>query len=328
MGAFGVENVRTCIEHSCKKVYVVCRRKNLTMPRVVSWFANQSLYPPQAAQCLRCMQHMYDLIPNALGEYGKEDCWTYYSVVANSDRTKANVRQTSRFGIGDVYYLASYYGLCEVIVDTVKRFQHHLVILENDARIESQHIIKALGFTPDELVDKVFHIKEMFGFHVNSDHKRFLAAEFSGVDAGRFGGTSFSPGALMNSETCTWFLNYPKDFGALLEARDMIPTRKPPKNEGEPPAYVYDARTGSSVFFAHAGLCPGLAEHTEDYPVLNRDRMLGAHPVEQFIDECAAEWHGYCQKFRKLTGNMMEFPDYPYTYDMVRGWMKLNDTEG
>ncbi|CAK8987703.1 unnamed protein product, partial [Durusdinium trenchii] len=44
-GAFAVENLRTCLEYSCKKVYMICRRKNLSCPRVVSWYVQASVHP-------------------------------------------------------------------------------------------------------------------------------------------------------------------------------------------------------------------------------------------------------------------------------------------
>lgn len=77
MGAFGVENVRTCLEHGASKVWLICRRKNLAMPRMLSWFINQSLYAPPGAMCLDAMKPMYSLIP--------DDPWNFYCVVANKE---------------------------------------------------------------------------------------------------------------------------------------------------------------------------------------------------------------------------------------------------
>ena len=93
MGAFGVENVRTCLEHAASKVTIICRRKNIAIPRVVDWFINQSLYPPTAAMVLDAMKPMYNFLD--------ADVWTFYAVQASADRSVATIRQKSRFGIGD-----------------------------------------------------------------------------------------------------------------------------------------------------------------------------------------------------------------------------------
>jgi hypothetical protein len=93
MGAFGTENVRTCVEHSAGQVYIICRRKSLPMPRICSWFINQAIFPVPGVMCMDMMQPMYNL--------SNEDPWTYYSVFANSQRTTVTIRQKSRFGIGE-----------------------------------------------------------------------------------------------------------------------------------------------------------------------------------------------------------------------------------
>jgi len=61
-GAFAVENVRTCLEFSCKKVWMICRRKNLACPRVASWMVNQSLNALSGALYMRVTEPMYKLI--------------------------------------------------------------------------------------------------------------------------------------------------------------------------------------------------------------------------------------------------------------------------
>ncbi|CAE7923793.1 unnamed protein product [Symbiodinium necroappetens] len=55
-GAFAVENIRTCCEHRVDKIFLVCRRKNLCMPRMVSWWINGSAFPVSSADVLREME--------------------------------------------------------------------------------------------------------------------------------------------------------------------------------------------------------------------------------------------------------------------------------
>mmetsp|Transcript_28857 Transcript_28857/g.89841 ORF Transcript_28857/g.89841 Transcript_28857/m.89841 type:complete len:157 (-) Transcript_28857:591-1061(-) len=83
------------------------------------------------------------------------------------------------------------------------------VQLESGETIPAQHVIKVLGYIGDKTVDKVMGIKQMEGFHCNGDFRRLIFSESPGIDAGKFGGTSFSPGMIGISEMQSWFLNYP-----------------------------------------------------------------------------------------------------------------------
>jgi len=223
MGAFAVENVRTCLENSAKKVFLVCRRKNIAMPRCVSWWINQSLFPPTAVMMMEFMKPMYDMIP--------DDPWTYYAVNSNKDRTTCTIRQKSRFGIGDIYFLAAYYEKCVMVVDQVKRLKPRQILLEGGDKLDADALVKVLGFRPDETVDKVLGIKEMVGYFANGDHRRWVCTEFPGVDAGKFGGTSFSPGAIQNVEFVSWFFNYPKDLAPVFDGQ-VLPRKKAVKIAG------------------------------------------------------------------------------------------------
>mmetsp|Transcript_88491 Transcript_88491/g.286561 ORF Transcript_88491/g.286561 Transcript_88491/m.286561 type:complete len:624 (+) Transcript_88491:70-1941(+) len=313
-GAFCVENVRTCLEHEAGKVFVVCRRKNIAMPRVISWWINQSLFPPPGAMMMDAMQVMYDLIP--------DDPWTYYGVMANKDRTTCTIRQKSRFGIGDIYFLANYFKKAEVVVDSIKRLKSHQAILEGGGKLDLDALVKVFGFRADETVDKIMGIKEMVGFFVNGDWRRWVCTEFPGVDAGKFGGTSFSPGAIQNSEWMSWFINFPKDLGPLWDSQ-MLPKHKPNKDTGYP-AYVWEPRLGSSVGMIYSGgIIPGLAKLAMDYGPLNRAKQIECHPLEQFVDECAEEWNGYCKMFKEA-GDDRPAPPYPYTHEFVRDLCQRN----
>eukprot|EP00913_Durusdinium_trenchii_P034818 g32568.t1 len=97
-GAFAVENIRTCCEHRSGKIYLVCRRKNLCMPRMVSWWINGSIFPIASSDVLREMEDVYKMVG--------DDPWSYYAVHSNEARTNVTIFQKARFGIGDIYFLS------------------------------------------------------------------------------------------------------------------------------------------------------------------------------------------------------------------------------
>jgi len=125
----------------------------------------------------------------------------------------------------------------------------------------------------------------------------------------------------------SWFVNYPKDLGPVWDSQ-ILPKNKVDKDKGYP-AYVWQPRVGSSVsMMLSGGVIPGLAKiANEIYGPFNRQRQLECHPLEQFIDECAAEWDNYGRMFKEQ-GCEVEPPPYPYTYDYVRELCERNDREG
>eukprot|EP00439_Symbiodinium_sp_Y106_P001165 s2874_g1.t1 len=154
----------------------VCRRKNIACPRYVSWLSNQSQSALSASLFLHAMKPMYDLLG--------WDVWTYYA---------------ARFGIGDVYFCAISWGKLEVIEDPmgIKRLSHHAlhcdVLCEHCLEIDVQCILKLLGFVGDPSNDRVMKVKEMVGFWVNEDPRRYLVAEPVSVMATNFGGVDLLP---------------------------------------------------------------------------------------------------------------------------------------
>ncbi|CAE8624702.1 unnamed protein product, partial [Polarella glacialis] len=112
MGAFAVENIRTVMENNSGKFYIIARHHNLLLPRMLSWYVNQSRMPPPAAVILRAMEPMYKY-------YGK-DPWSYHSVMTNADRSVASIKQYTRWGIGDIYFLGVFYGKVETVEGQLK----------------------------------------------------------------------------------------------------------------------------------------------------------------------------------------------------------------
>lgn len=320
-GAFCIENIRSCVEHGAKKVNVICRRKNIAMPRVVSWFINQSLWPVNGPLVLESCMPMYDLLPN------RDNPWDFHSVFPSKDRSTAVIRQPSRFGIGDLYFIAAYFGKAEVHIDSVKRMKHQQLLLESGRKVDVQHVVKCFGYGPDPTVDKVLGIKEMLGYFINSDHRRWCACEFTGIDAGKFGGTSFSPAAIMNSEFWLYFLNYPKDFDVVM-TQAGLPRRKANKEKETMAHGPWDPRSGSAVGIILGSVVPGLLDINNSYGPLQRNKMRECHPLEDYVDECAAEWQSYGEMFKRQSGSDLPIPPYPYTHDLVHKYVLQNDQEG
>mmetsp|Transcript_28859 Transcript_28859/g.89854 ORF Transcript_28859/g.89854 Transcript_28859/m.89854 type:complete len:218 (-) Transcript_28859:347-1000(-) len=198
------------------------------------------------------------------------------------------------------------------------------VQLESGETIPAQHVIKVLGYIGDKTVDKVMGIKQMEGFHCNGDFRRLIFSESPGIDAGKFGGTSFSPGMIGISEMQSWFLNYPGDSFMVL-GTGMLPKKKLDP-EAERPTYVWDPRNSSTVQMMYSN-CPAIAELGVNYAQFNRDRQLQMHPCEQYVDECAEEWYNY-GKLMQEQGVDMETPPYPYTHEYMREMVEQQDREG
>merc|ERR1719203_2252421 len=88
------------------------------------------------------------------------DPWEYWSVHAPADRSRATIIQNSRFGIGDVTFLALIYGRMEYVESTIKRLTRHTLHLVSGTKLEDvQCIIKSLGLIGDFEVDRLHKMK-------------------------------------------------------------------------------------------------------------------------------------------------------------------------
>jgi len=180
-------------------------------------------------------------------------------------------------------------------------------------------ILKLLGFNGEFENDKLMKCKELFGWWVNKDPKRMIVAEPIFVDANNFGGTSFSPGALHWTETLTYFLHYPSDLMPMIEA-NALPTHVADP-EKDRPAYVVEARHGALTSSMIGHMCPGFAEVDGPHGILSHKRMWQMHPVDTFVAAAKKEWDGW-SKLCQARGYTKPHPEYPYTEEILRGFMK------
>mmetsp|Transcript_45513 Transcript_45513/g.140637 ORF Transcript_45513/g.140637 Transcript_45513/m.140637 type:complete len:790 (-) Transcript_45513:111-2480(-) len=318
MGAFAHENVRTFVEFGGNKVYNVCRHFNLMMPRVVCWWVNQSSCPPTAAMVLHAMKPMYDLIGM--------NPWNFFSVTANAERTVATIKQYTRWGISDIYFLAIYFDKLETVQAEVKRFKPRAAVLNNGRIIEDlDHVIKVLGFDSDFGVDRVMKAKVHLGFWPDGDHRRWVCSDQSAIDASRFGGTAIAPYAA----ACTYwphhFFKYPLDAKRIL-AMGIISENKAKPELGSA-AYHYEPRIAATVQVTYGSVIPEIAEFSAHNDGFKKGSMWCVAPVHRFLYECERDWMRYCEKFKEF-GDDRPFPPYPYDLQFMYDLLKSEAEDG
>ncbi|CAE7698927.1 CYCL1-1 [Symbiodinium microadriaticum] len=222
---------------------------------------------------------------------------------------EVTINQKSRFGIGDVYFVANAMGICEVVEDEIKRVSAQHVHLQSGRKLEAQVILKLYGFNGNFDVDRLMNVKHMMGFWPDEDFRRYLIAEPIGVNATNFGGTSFSPGVRVWVDFGAYFLWYPKDFANVRDSGLM------PSHAAEPeydrPAYVIDARHGTQTIMGVNGATPAIAESHAGLGLVKRQKQLECHPTRKYLEECRLEWEEYGQKLKDIPTLPPRVFDYP-----------------
>jgi len=308
-GAFAVENIRTCMEFGAEKVFLVTRRKNLPSPRLPCWFVHQAINPVPAKMVLEMFEPMFKIS-------GFGDPWEYHSVYGRKG-TNPTIKSNSRFGIGDVTFLATAWGRCEYVVDTVKRFSKHTVHYNQGGKSEDVTIVvKALGLLADFAADKFHKIKEMKGLWPNGDERRFVYCDALGMHAANF--ASFSAGGGAYSSTCMvkHLMDFPMEWRKVQEVLHQFPTSVADENK---PAHQYDANYATTAAFMAVAACPLTASYAQPWPAYKSNAVWAASPLDRLFDECKNSWDLYQMEWKAL-GFDHDWVPYPYTLDSVQAW--------
>mmetsp|Transcript_106189 Transcript_106189/g.226677 ORF Transcript_106189/g.226677 Transcript_106189/m.226677 type:complete len:722 (-) Transcript_106189:49-2214(-) len=320
MGAFAHENVRTFCESGGSKCYVVARHFNLMLPRAICWWMNQATCPPTGAMCLNAMKPMYDLL--------NWDPWKFFSVVANEDRTVANIKQFTRWGISDVFFVCQYYGKAEVIGGEVKRFKERAAVLTNGQILEDcDHCMKVIGFDADFSVDRVMHTKEHIGHMPDGDPRRWVMSDTSAIDASRFNGVNLSPGGVFFCYHPLHYATHPKDGEALVNSK-MLPVGKQQIEAGSP-CYHFMPRDVLVIGSITCGFNQAGREWDALNDVMKKESMLGNERIEgictpeRYHRAIKSEWDHYCLMLEDAGCTHVKRPPYPYNVQDLYKLMQL-----
>jgi hypothetical protein len=308
-GAFTIENVRTLCEFRAKKVYVVCRKRNLCGMKMVSWLVGYCQKPMNAVIMLDMFKVIYDLVGF--------DPWQAYSVQTNENRSYAMIAQSTIFGVTDIYFLAGYYGLMECVVDEVKRLSHMCCTTKRNKKIECECFIKAIGTRPWMHTDKQLGIKEIVGMWVNGDQLRPVSLGMHGDQAQNFGSFSVGPGFAPTVKQMSHFLDNPGDWELV---KDKLPRHQATEHE---PAYCVGPAYGMPMGMALGSNLPWLAAKTGEMDAIKARKQKIRHPPKEYLAECTREWESYIKFFRHhdMVDDRPD-PPYPYTEEIMYDFMK------
>jgi len=272
--------------------------------------------PTPGALVLKMFEPMYELV-------GFGDPWSYWAVHANSDRTKVNVIQNSRFGIGDVTFLAVACGKLEYVEDTLKRCSRHTLHLTSGRKLENvQVILKSLGLLGDYEVDRLHKMKQMVGSYCDGDWRRVLMIDATGMNAANF--TTFSTGIGTKGFVFThkYLHDHPREFYKMEKEGYLkqLPTN-PAREKEDKPAYVVDVKYSMSSGIIMESMCPQCGQDNQSDPVYKHRMYHAAHPVGLLLETAIKEWDEY-QAIWKANGCTAPYVKYPYTKDMIEGYFK------
>lgn len=312
-GAFTIENVRTLVEHRVKKVIVICRRRNICGMKMASWMVSGSEIPVPGNVMLDIFQKMYDLVG--------WDVWTAHCVQTDANRTFAHISQKTVFGVTDVYFLAGYFGLMEVVVDEIESLSHLKCHTKKGLTFDCDVVIKAIGTSPSFEIDRQLGLKELVGVWANGDPLRPVNCNGMFVQARNFGSFSSGPAFATVVKVVNWFIDFPEDF--LIVEKQM-----PRQKAGERPAYVPSGTYLTPMFMALSSMLPGLASDLNDMDVMKSRKQRLAHPLKEYLQECRDEWQGYIKQFRDA-GIVDDRPDppYPYTQEIMEDFIRKADVQ-
>ena len=169
MGAFATENLRTALEAGAKHVTILCRRIGSVCPKYIDYI-------------------------NFINKDGNSDGVDDSSVINTSNMVtwrklyeKTGAKQPEcwpdnikhyghTISVSDIFFIASYLGLLEIVSDEIKEFNEDGITTLNNEVIKADVIIKCTGFERNaSLVPKLTKYKETNSINYLDNNMMYLA---------------------------------------------------------------------------------------------------------------------------------------------------------
>eukprot|EP00439_Symbiodinium_sp_Y106_P045570 s466_g5.t2 len=275
-GGFTIENVRTCVERKSKKIYVVCRHRHLAGPKMVSWMVSGAAVPIPGPFIVEAFQKIHPVVN------------------ANADRSSAVLTQTTTFGVTDIYFLACYYKVCEVIQGEIDKLSKGKVHLKDGKELECNVVMKCLGSHGATDFDDIIGFKFYQGWWVNGEPLLPCMAPAKGVQAKNFAGFSLAPGYAGQIIINRYFIDHPEKF---LGVRDWLPKQN--RDEHYECNYIYKGAHVLATMVIIQTQFPDLSMELAEADKLKAYKHMKAHPLEKHLEECLAEWKMYIKMMKE-----------------------------
>eukprot|EP00439_Symbiodinium_sp_Y106_P080974 s510_g19.t2 len=306
-GAFAVESTRTAAEAGAASVTMLCRRRNLVVPRVAAWLVDGSGPGAELGMdaLLHISQPMYELV--GLSAQRKEEALSR-SILADP---RGKVMSQSNPAISDVYFLLQALGVLEVVVGQLAELlpRSARLSMEEGGRsrtVDCSLVVKCLGWdhSAQDALNRGLQVQSLRGFWINGDPRRFVFKFASRTDGARSLATLSFFVQLQNAHDAFFhFLQRPEELEDVIGG---LPT-SPSLAEDLGSTFV-----GQTLLALGRGV-PGLAVSQRNVAGMKAWRMQRVHPADRFLEELQEEWKQYQQRLRPGLPALQ----YPYSLQEV-----------